>query len=304
MIYVWLRNNTRLANWMSQFAAAKSARCGEVKFYTTDSQVQHLYDSYRDEIFGGTELVNQLPDDISVYTERPFYEPIHPPVPGKDFELIGYFQDVRYYDTALVHKLYFQGQERLKRLIEKFSDWLQRPAVTGISVRRTDYLKIPHILPFCGKQYYRDAIARVPECHDFIVCSDDFPWCKEWFPSEFPDKKFLFMSGESVLDQLYIHSLCQNNILSNSSFAWWSAFLNQHVGKRVMRPSLWNGFAVRKAPDGFFGFDFPGMEVVKNHYTFSRYIHGWFVWFWRTFKRKMYPAKKWLWNLCFKRVKQ
>lgn len=291
MIYVWLRACTRLGNWMSQYAAAVSAGCGDVKFYATDEKVIRLYADYKDEVFHGTELVTTPPPNLPVFEARPEYRPIVPPQGAKDFLLVGYFQRDVYYDKEKIRRLLGPSEARTKEVWSKFGDWLRRPNVTGISVRRGDYLSIPHVLPFCGKKYYQKCLARFPECNDFIVCSDDIAWCKKWFPKTFPEKNFLFVENQPVLTQLYVHSFCQNNIISNSSFALWSAWLNQNPHKRVLAPSLWTGMAYGWAPRMGNGPYFDGTEVVETHYTPLQFLHGLFKWCWMILYKRIARMK-------------
>lgn len=294
MIYVWLRANTRLANWMSVYAAAVSANCGEVKFYATDAKVIRLYQDYKDEVFHNTELVTSLPKELPVCQQKNGYTPIVAPDGTEDFLLSGYFQSERYYDKEKIRGLLGPCQERSKEIQEKFGGWLSRPNVTGISVRRTDYLKLPHTNPFCGKQYYRECLSRIPQCNDFIVCSDDIAWCKKWFPKAFPKKNFLFVENQPVLTQLYVHSFCQNNIISNSSFALWSAWLNPNPYKRVFAPSLWTGMAYGWAPRTGNGPYFEGTEVIETHYTPLQFLHGVVKWGGAICYRKLANVKHFL----------
>lgn len=274
MIYIYLRVNTRLGNWMFQYAAAMSLGTDEIKFYSTDAKVIDLYSRYRDEIFHGTELVTSIPSGLPVYEEQGFaYQPIIRPSNG-DFVLSGFFQSPKYFDADRVRAYFYPCKIRIDEIYERFDGWLNRPNVTGISVRRTDYMQHAHIHPFCGRQYYRDCFARIPDANDFIVCSDDIAWCKSWFPKEFPGKNFLFVENAGVLNQLYVHAFCKNVILSNSSFCWWAGWLNRIPGHRVFAPSMWFGYACRRQGVDWQDIYFAGEEVVANRYTWDLYLRG------------------------------
>lgn len=151
--------------------------------------------------------------------------------------------------------------------------------------------------PFVGEKYFEDCITKLSDCNDFIVCSDDIPWCKKFFTERrFHSKRFLFVEGESVLNQLYIHTLCKNNIISNSSFSWWGAWLNPNPNKRVLAPSLWLGFAYDYRDGG--GLYFKNVEVIKNHYTIRRWAWGCLTLGWLKFKRLVYPIKSVFLKVC------
>jgi len=59
-------------------------------------------------------------------------------------------------------------------------------------------------------------------------------------------------------------SLCRNNIISNSSFSWWGAWLNANPAKRVLSPGMWFGYNLSHDWRDIY---FRGMEVVPNSYT-------------------------------------
>ena len=103
-------------------------------------------------------------------------------------------------------------------------------------------------------------------------------WCKRFFPRTFPDRRFLFVEGESVLDQLHVHTLCANNIVSNSSFSWWGAWLGEQRRRRegfrgmTLAPSMWLGYEPRRMGGDWSDIYFDGMEVVKNRYSFRLWL--------------------------------
>ena len=49
----------------------------------------------------------------------------------------------------------------------------------------------------------------------------------------------VFITGLSELEDLWLMSLCDNNIIANSSFSWWGAWLNQNKNKKIIYPSFW-----------------------------------------------------------------
>ena len=104
-----------------------------------------------------------------------------------------------------------------------------------IHVRRGDYLNNPSIHPTCTKEYYQKAL----ESFSFmkytpIFVSDDIKWCKENFKGEFSPFK-------DELEDLTLLSMCNDNIIANSTFSWWGAYLNQSKIKVVVSPKQWFG---------------------------------------------------------------
>ena len=65
--------------------------------------------------------------------------------------------------------------------------------------------------------------------------SDDIDWCKE----NFKQSNITFIENETDYIDLFIMSLCNNNIIANSTFSWWGAWLNSNENKKVVCPSSW-----------------------------------------------------------------
>ncbi len=103
---------------------------------------------------------------------------------------------------------------------------------TSIHVRRTDYINNPGFVNL-GKEYYNRAIEFIGDS-DYLVFSDDIDWCKTIFKGD----EFFFGHGAEYMD-LYLMSKCKNNIIANSTFSWWAAYLNDNPGKKVIAPKEW-----------------------------------------------------------------
>ena len=69
--------------------------------------------------------------------------------------------------------------------------------------------------------------------------SDDIEWCKLTFGDKI--KNVRFIEGETDVVDLYFMSLLNNNIIGNSTFSFWGAWLNQSENKRVIDPKKWYG---------------------------------------------------------------
>lgn len=167
--------------------------------------------------------------------------------------------------------------DRIKRQIcDEFGSDLEN--AISIGVRRGDYLMLPHTHPFVGNDYFRKAISKFPVGSTFIINSDDIPWCKKFFTERrFPGMRFLFSEGLDVLSDLFLPTFCKHNIICNSTFHWWGAYLNARPGRRVITPSIWLGIASSGDPwcrDRYFD----GCEVVNNHHGLLQ--HWWAMLFW------------------------
>ena len=147
--------------------------------------------------------------------------------------LKGYWQSECYFSNIRPTLL----KELMPINIPPLPSWVDFDNTVAIHVRRTDYLAEPRY-GFVGVDYYYTAINIFKKRMDnplFIFFSDDLSWCKENF---FGDNIIFFdefLWKEDYL-QLYLMSKCRHQVIANSSFSWWSAWLNQNETKMVIRP--------------------------------------------------------------------
>tara|TARA_Y100000310_G_scaffold334101_1_gene413045 strand:+ start:1438 stop:2208 length:771 start_codon:yes stop_codon:yes gene_type:complete len=157
-----------------------------------------------------------------------------------DLCLIGYFQSEKYFEKhADVIKSLFSIDEKTKNLInEKYGEVLKKKPV-AVHVRRGDYLKFSDTHPPCSTEYYKKAMESYSDS-SFLFFSDDIAWCKDTFVQ---DNCIFAEDNEDLLD-FYLISLCSGVILSNSSFSWWAAWLNEGAKKQIVVPKKWFGKSV------------------------------------------------------------
>ena len=88
-----------------------------------------------------------------------------------------------------------------------------------------------------GVNYYKAAMDQFPDDALFVVFSQDIEWCKEHLA---PLKKnILFIEGERHYHDFYLMTLCKHNIICNSTFSWWGAYLNKNPNKKIFAPLYW-----------------------------------------------------------------
>lgn len=114
----------------------------------------------------------------------------------------------------------------------------------AVHVRRGDYLKEGYKDIFgsvCNEDYYKKAIyymkTKVSDAKLFIF-SNDIEWCKRNFETE----NVIFVEGNNEKDSykdMQLMSLCKHQIVANSSFSWWAAWLNCNKNKIVIAPPKW-----------------------------------------------------------------
>lgn len=172
-----------------------------------------------------------------------YYEPSYryAPIPYQhNIHIHGYFQSWKYFDhnKAAIVKIFSPSRSILKYLTKKYEDIINDPNTVSIHIR--SYRKedpSQTIYPFNGVDFVKEAMQHFPEDTHYIVFSNDIKWCKENLNNLAPSIRFI--EGESHLNDFYLQSLCKNNIISNSSFSWWAAYLNKNENKKVIVPGHW-----------------------------------------------------------------
>ena len=148
--------------------------------------------------------------------------------------LNGYWQSEFYFKDIRPQLL----SELTPRELPNWPQWIGEKDTVSIHIRRTDYLKESGFGALSEK-YYQDAIRFFREKlgrPKFVVFSDDLEWCK----TVFVGTDFVFCeepAWEKDYLQLYLMSKCRHQIIANSSFSWWGAWLNDHPDKIVVRPT-------------------------------------------------------------------
>jgi hypothetical protein len=155
---------------------------------------------------------------------------------GTEYE--GYFQSYRYTEEckeALTGALHFTATWRARAEACHFALRQQsdRPLVS-VHVRRGDYVTHPENLwgDLFEDGYYRRVVERIGAEATYLVFSDDLPWCRLHLDLE----PMVFVDLDAF-SSLCLMTRCDVNVIANSSFSWWGAFLNPQAD--VYAPSRW-----------------------------------------------------------------
>lgn len=155
----------------------------------------------------------------------------------------GYWQTEKYFGDCkdtIRQDFSFRNEEALCRHVQ-YEEVLNSNSVS-IHIRRGDYVKNPKYkkrLYVCKLEYYKNAMKYLNERFEnltFYIASDDHEWVKSNFELS---KHIKLIESKNALEDLYIMSKCKHNIISNSSFSWWAAWLNSNENKRVLAPNIW-----------------------------------------------------------------
>jgi hypothetical protein len=154
------------------------------------------------------------------------------------FILTGYFQSVNYFKEIEneIKEMFSPPFDFINKINEYYPE-LSYENTLSIHIRRGDYLNISDTLPVVDISYINKAIEIIGNYNKVFVFSDDKVWAKENLNNE----NFIVVENLDDYEELWMMSLCKNNIISNSTFSWWGSFLNKNLNKKVVAPSLWTG---------------------------------------------------------------
>ena len=156
----------------------------------------------------------------------------------------GFFQSEKYFpDREFILKLFKPSNEIQNYLWGKYGDVSKS---TSLHVRRGDYISQPTYHPPCTVEYYEKALANIQG--NVLVFSDDIEWCKKTFIGD----RFHFVNGNLDYQELFLMSMCENNIIANSSFSWWGAWLNTNPHKKVIAPKEWFGHRITDSTEDLY----------------------------------------------------
>jgi len=170
-----------------------------------------------------SDLVKNCPDDVNLY---------------------GYFQSEKYFKHIEdeIREDFTWRADVEKNCLDIWKEIVTADGFTeaiGLHVRRTDHLIKPTFHPVLPISYYEEALSKLPEDLPVFVFTDDPQWA---FGHEFFASDRFFISESDNVHDMCLMSMCNYNIIANSTFSWWGAWLAGH--DNVIGPKLWFG------PDG------------------------------------------------------
>jgi hypothetical protein len=181
----------------------------------------------------------------SVYNEPFFKYDGNFPRASPQTLLRGYWQSERYFEqvTAVIRDD-LRIKAPLSEQTRRMADRIDGSRSVSLHVRRGDYVKDAATLRYhgvCDLEYYRRAIGEIRRTAgdlEVFVFSDDMEWVKANITSDLP-LTFVENEGRQAYEDLFLMGRCQHNIIANSSFSWWAAWLNPNPQKVVIAPSRW-----------------------------------------------------------------
>lgn len=160
--------------------------------------------------------------------------------------LEGCFQSEQYFAPAAkqVREAFRFRNLKLSREAETYLLQMETTPSVSVHIRRGDYLAAETngiYAGICDAAYYERAFARVKEAVPdavFYLFTNDPDWVRANMAGK--DRILVEGNGEAAgYVDLFLMSRCSHNIIANSSFSWWGAWLNRNPHKIIIAPAKW-----------------------------------------------------------------
>lgn len=190
----------------------------------------------RRKFFGKKELCTH-------YIENDLDNNYHPEIlEFNNMYLDGFWQSEKYFEDIKdeIFKNYMFSIEEHE--MKKYLSGIRNTNSVSIHIRRGDYIGNSGYDEICTESYYKKAISYIKKNIDnpvFYIFSDDVEYVKEKYRNENMVIIDQYSGAKSHYD-MYLMTQCKHNIVANSSFSWWGAWLNQNEDKIIVCPKRWS----------------------------------------------------------------
>lgn len=155
----------------------------------------------------------------------------------------GYWQSEKFFkDIESTIRRIFTFPEIIETENIEIKNKIESTNSVAIHIRRGDYIENTILSSLASVKYYEDAIEYIKnEIKNpiFFIFSDDIKWCKENLKIKEQVYYIDWNKGKNSYRDMQLMSLCKHNIIPNSSFSWWGAWLNKNLDKIVIAPEVW-----------------------------------------------------------------
>jgi hypothetical protein len=160
-----------------------------------------------------------------------------------DVYLDGYWQSEKYFaQVAGLIREDLTPVVPFSNYLETLKNSIRQCSSVSVHIRRGDYTtasKANRYLKSCEENYYHKAVDYLSKRISnpvFFVFSDDIEWAKANVQLDFPTQ---YVEGNSAPEDLLLMASCQHQIIANSTFSWWGAWLNRYPDKLIIAPQKW-----------------------------------------------------------------
>lgn len=136
----------------------------------------------------------------------------------------------------------FSFKKELSQENKKLLRKIKKTNSVSMHIRRGDYINEPEKFFLISPAYYEKAaeyIAKRVKRPHFYIFSDDMNWARENIRLKYPQTFVDINYGKESYNDMHLMSACKHNVIANSTFSWWGAWLNKNSNKIVIAPDVW-----------------------------------------------------------------
>ena len=226
-------------NITASFASEK-----EVSDFLNVSKYTHWKDRLKQKIYRYHHFIEQQFD----FDEKVLNLP-------RNTYLEGYWQCEKYFiDPEEEIRKAFTFKDQPCAYYAALGEQARKCNSVSVHFRRCDYVNNPLINSYHGEctiEYYERAMAKIRSqipSAVFFMLSDDITWVKKQFAGA-DHVVFVENANHAGHEDMRLMSICKHNIIANSSYSWWGAWLNKNPGKIVIAPEKWFKDSTRSFKD-------------------------------------------------------
>ena len=247
----------RLGNQMFQFASTYgiAKKLGyDVAFpleNVTTPNVEDFKDGVTREVYFDIPNIFEIPKELikpksKIIFDKQIQEPYFHFCPDlftipDSTNLKGYYQTEKYFEHCKkeILELFTFKDDIKSHALEIFPKVVAN--TVGIHVRVGDYANLQMYHPICKPDYYESAMTHfTDQNYYFLIFSDNIDYCKDIFGES---ENIIYICNNKSEVDMCLMSMCTHNVIANSSFSWWAAWLNKNPNKKVIAPKKWFGEA-------------------------------------------------------------
>lgn len=234
-----IQHNTKLLlsmEWFKHMEGVKSPRVFELDGYNIIDTV------YKPTIT--KRLINRATGLVYYEEKNALYDPSLSKL-GSNVYLHGNFQSEKYFKDIRPTLLQDFSYKELpsKKNAQLLKEIEAHPQAVSLHIRRGDYVqdaKVSQVHGMAELDYYVKALKHLKKTvknPKLYVISNDVEWCKQNL--KFDAEMVIVDNNNTGAEDMRLMRACKHNILANSSFSWWGAWLNENPDKIIIAPKKW-----------------------------------------------------------------
>lgn len=235
-----IQNSEQLGSQMNNFAMLYciSKKTGHsLAIHTTNTHGRYPQTQILDVFDAPIKIDSGVSENITISSNYKDYKDYFNIREDDNYTFCGLFHHATFYWSKQIDEirknLFVFKSSVFRTAREKIASIQSAKKTVGVHFRRGDYCYCNAAI---SNDYYKNALKHFSKDFMFVVFSDDILYCKANKEEIFEDREVFFMEGNPSEIDLCCMSLCDHNIIANSTFSIWGAALNSSIYRRIVSP--------------------------------------------------------------------